>query len=167
MADTKAGSERLEAEGGHFAEVADAAVGDDADAAERPVQAGVHLADIGADDGGLVEILDDEDFRARHARDVVAVSPRRLSVALVIRVARLDDESDRAADHGPELWHEIAHVGPVDGGAPIARGDLLPAIIDGRRRQPLEAQEVALRQACASLARIQWRPPVQHRGTAF
>src|SRR4030095_11389537 len=71
VADTKPCRKRLEAEGGHFVDIADTAVRQDSDATKRPVKRGVNFADVGADNVRTVQILDYKDLRSGHTCDVL------------------------------------------------------------------------------------------------
>ena len=68
VADARVEAEELEAQGVDLVEVARAAVGDVADAAELLVDRRVDLAELGAQAGRVVEVLADGDLRARAAR---------------------------------------------------------------------------------------------------
>ena len=145
VADAEPAGEGLEASVGHLIEVAHRAVRDGAHAAERAVGVGVHLAPEGADDARLVEILHDDDFRPRHAGEVTAVVTLRVGYFAVLRVARLDDHRDRVANHRPHLRHEVARLLEIDAVArAVVFGELLPAVVDGRRVPALELVQVGV-----------------------
>src|SRR5437879_9696758 len=71
--DDGGGGEELEAERPHLVQIADAAVGDGAEAAERLVDVTVYLAPERADRARLVDILDDGDPRRGNREDELAV----------------------------------------------------------------------------------------------
>ena len=68
VTDAQPTRQRLEARVAHLVQIADPAIDDDTDAAERAVHVAVHLTPERADDARLVEVLHDDDLRSRHAR---------------------------------------------------------------------------------------------------
>ena len=64
MADAQPAGQGLESRVIHFIQVADAAVGDRAHAAQGPMETAGDLAPDGPDHAGLVEVLHDDDLRA-------------------------------------------------------------------------------------------------------
>ena len=92
MADAGVEPEELEPHGPDLVEVARAAVGDVADAAELLVDRGVDLAELGTQAGRVVEVLPDGDLRAGLGGDVpevVGVQVRPLLVGGSARVTEV------------------------------------------------------------------------------
>ena len=84
----------------------------------------------------------DDNLRARHAGDVAAILARRAVLRFVRRVARLDDQRDRVADHRPHLRHEVARLLDVDTFARVVMlRDLFPAVVDRRRIPAFELEQ--------------------------
>jgi hypothetical protein len=95
--------ERLEA-GRPLRDVADRAVGDDAEAAERPVHGAVDLApEAAVADTGAVEVLDDADRRSRARADVLVVGGLPVARARVGRARGADRRRARIADDGRQV----------------------------------------------------------------
>ncbi|GGF19656.1 hypothetical protein GCM10011321_08950 [Youhaiella tibetensis] len=58
------------------------------------------------------------------------------------RIAGFDLQRDGVADHRPELGHEILDNIAIDDAATIDPADLFPSIVDGRRREAAQAQQI-------------------------
>ena len=136
VGDEDAGGKGVEGHGLHLGEVADAAVGDGADAAERLEDVAVDLAPEGADGLGVVHVLDDEHLGAGRRGDMLPQLGDAGSGLGTRRHAGADDRGGRIRDHGPKAReaaldlrpHEALGAGPqverLDGVANGGAGDL-------------------------------------------
>ena len=131
----EAAGKGLEAGVGHLIHIADSAVGNRANTAERFVHIAVHLTPERADHPRFVEILYDNDLRPVDRGDVLAVLLPRIGIVLpVVRIAGADNHADRSADHWPHPRHEVAGFLDIEPDRrDIVSGDLLPAVVYGRR----------------------------------
>ena len=84
VADAGVQAEEVEAQGADLVQVARAAVGDVADAAELLVDRRVDLAELGAEAGRVVQVLADGDLRARLGGDVAEVVGRQVGPAAAV-----------------------------------------------------------------------------------
>src|SRR6266545_3052085 len=146
MASGMRGAE-LEAERAHLVEVADRAVGDDADAAKGAVDIGLYLAPLGALAARIVEIVDHDDARSRKGEDEVPPAEDAGAVALDGTALGADQRRRGIAHHGPELGEECPdargeiaflarpHFERLDGIGHAGAGDLLERVdLLGRER---------------------------------
>jgi len=140
--------EGLKADAIHLVEVADAAVDDRADAAQRSVDAAVDFAPKRPDHPRLVEVLHHHDLRPRHAADVGPIlAPGVWVVLRMLPVARLADDRHGVADHRPHRRHEIASLLEIEAVfRGVVPGDLLPTVVDGGRVPALKLQQFGVSQ---------------------
>src|SRR3990170_4291561 len=140
------GGGELELERAHLVEVADGAVGDHADAAERAVDVRLHLAPRGPLAARLVEIVDEDAARGGDAHDEVPPAEEARAVPLDRAVLRPAQAGGGVADLRPELGEEPAdlggdvallarpHLEGLDGVGHAGAGDLLEGV-DLQRRE--------------------------------
>ncbi len=103
MADARIQAEELEAEGTNLVEVARAAAGDVADAAELLVDRRGDLAELGPQAGRFVEIPADRDLGAGHSGDVPQVVAQEIASRLArLRRRRSGLRGHGVADDGPQ-----------------------------------------------------------------
>ncbi len=132
---------------GDLRDVADRAVGDGAEAAERLVHVGLHLAPERAVARRLVLVLDHHDARLRQRCDIVEIVESLLHIA---RSADLVAGADRhrlgEADHRRQVRKRTAQMhGGVAGAAALRRDDL-DQVADGRRIDRAQKCELLVRQ---------------------
>jgi hypothetical protein len=147
MADTEAFGEGFETGVVHFIEIADAAIGYGADAAEGFVRVAVYLAPEGADDVGFIKVLHDDYFGAGDAGDVTAVIEPGVGILFVRCVAGFDNDGDGVADHRTHVRHEVAGLFEVESiaGGVVFR-DLFPAVVDGGSVPAFELEKIGMGQ---------------------
>ena len=139
--------QHLEARRDHR-DVADRAVGDDAEAAQRLVHVRLHLApERAVADVLAVEVLHDHDAGPRRGRDVVEVIEPLLHVAALTerhRVLGLERHGLGEADHRRQVGERAMQVPDrVAGAAALGRDDL-HQVAHGRRVDRLQEFELAL-----------------------
>ena len=121
MADAGVQAEELEAQGLDLVEVARAAAGDVADAAELLVDRRGDLAELGTQPGRVVEVLADRDLRAGLRGDVAQVVAQqvdlRLRSARAARPASARSPRSRRSGPGP-----AAGSGSCAARSPVCRG---------------------------------------------
>ena len=138
--------EGLEA-GRPLRDVADRAVGDDAEAAERLVHRAVDLApEAAVADVRAVEILDDADRRPGAGGDVLVVRGLPVARPRVRRARRADRRRARVADDGRQIRERGDQR--LDGVAVQAalRGDDLHGVADRRRVEGPQRLEHGIRE---------------------
>ena len=146
MAHRQLPGERLEARPLHLVEVADGAVHDRPHAADRPHDRAVHFAQGCPGRMRPVEVLHDQDLRARLLAHVAPVfGPGARMLLGMVGVARLDHHRHGVADHRPHLGHEVGERLAADSlPRRVVGRDLLPAVVDRGRIEAAEFQQGGL-----------------------
>ena len=142
VADAESSSQGLETRIGHFINIANGPIDNGSNTTERAMRIAVDLAPKGTDYPRFVEILNDDDFWPRNVGYVATILLPRICMGFAMRlVARLDNDSNRVANHRPHLLHEISNLFKIKTmSGRIASRDLFPAIVDRRRIPSLQLQ---------------------------
>src|SRR5208282_4961899 len=117
MAHTRTQAEELEPQRLHLVEVARAAAGDVADAAELAVDRRRDFPELGAQPRWVVDVLADRDLRARLGRDIPQVIGQQVWLPFSgRRRGRRGLAGDRVADDHPQLRQQATdEMGQVTG----------------------------------------------------
>ena len=132
-------------------QVAHAAVGDQALAAERLVDRGLHLAPEAAEADARIDVLDDHDLRSGASRDVAVVLEPGLALLgrrQARRQRRADQRRARVADHRRQLRERADQGLGREPERPALRRHQLEGVADGRRVEPAKRLEFGLAQRC-------------------
>ena len=141
------GGDELEPERPHLVEVPHRAVGDDAGAAERLVDVGLHLPPLGPLSPRLVEVVDDDDARLGDCLDEVPVAEDARAIAVDGRRLRADQRGDRVAHERTELGEERPQLARHVPLVPRAEVEGL----DGVRHASIQVDEEIHRAALAAI----------------
>src|SRR5262249_38431234 len=117
----------------HLVDVADGAVGDDAETAERLMDVGLHLAPEGADAAvGRVDVLDHGNAGPGPALDIFVIGDAGgARIAGRVGLARADGRGPGIADYRVMVRERTDERLPVESGSATAGRDQLEGIADG------------------------------------
>ncbi|MNP31898.1 hypothetical protein D3C76_1250440 [compost metagenome] len=147
MSDTCPAGDRLKSRIAHLIHIPYRTIGYRSYTSKRTVDIAVHFSPERTDYPGFIQVLDDHDFGARHARHVFTVFTPGIRIALEMSwIARFKLNSNSVTCHGSHLWHEIMNFLKIKPLRNIMLGNSFPTIINGGGVPAFKSQQIGMGQ---------------------